>query len=405
MVLVNENFLQLQDSYLFSTIAQKRAAYQAAHPEADIISLGIGDVTQPLCPAVVQAMTDAVAEMGRADTFRGYGPEQGYDFLRQAILAHDYRTRGVELDEDEIFISDGSKSDTGNIGDILGAANVVAIPDPVYPVYVDTNVMAGREIKILPTSAANGFCAAPPDFHADVVYLCSPNNPTGTVLNREQLADWVAYAKREGALLLFDAAYKAFITDPELPQSIYEIPGAKECAIEFCSFSKTAGFTGTRCAFAVVPKALLGQTAAGEKVSLNALWNRRHTTKFNGTPYIVQRGAAAIYTPEGAAQVQQTLAYYRENAKLIKNALTELGFICFGGEHSPYVWLKAPAGMTSWEFFDLLLEKLNVVGTPGSGFGPSGEGYFRLTAFGSHEQTAEAINRFRTYFGKQKEAQ
>ncbi len=400
MVFINENFTRLEDSYLFSTIAKKRAAYQAAHPQAKVISLGIGDVTRPLCPAVIDAMTAAVADMGRAETFHGYGPEQGYDFLKQAIIEHDYQARGVEISPDEIFISDGSKSDTGNIGDILATANVVAIPDPVYPVYVDTNVMAGREIKMLPTDATGGFCAVPPAFHADVIYLCSPNNPTGTVLNRAQLAAWVAYAQREGALILFDAAYKAFIADDTLPSSIYEIPGAKDCAIEFCSFSKTAGFTGTRCAFTVVPKTLFGQTAAGEKVSLNALWNRRHTTKFNGTPYIVQRGAAAIYTPEGQRQVRETIAYYRENARLIKETLTELGFTCFGGEHSPYVWLQAPAGQTSWEFFDLLLEKLNVVGTPGSGFGPSGEGYFRLTAFGSHEQTAEAMQRFRQYFGK-----
>lgn len=400
MVLINENYTKLNESYLFSTIAKKREEYRAAHPEADIINLGIGDVTRPLCPAVCAAMQQAVAEMSTAEGFRGYGPEQGYDFLKQAILQQDYLPRGVELSAEEIFISDGSKSDTGNIGDILGTGNIVAIPDPVYPVYVDTNIMAGRTIKMLPTDESGGFCALPPAFHADIVYLCSPNNPTGAVLTRDQLAAWVEYARRENALLLFDAAYKAFISNPALPASIYEIPGAKECAIEFCSFSKTAGFTGTRCAFAVVPKQLFGKTPEGEKVSLNALWNRRHTTKFNGTPYIVQRGAAAVYTPEGRQQVAETIAFYKENARIIKDGLTGLGFTCFGGEHSPYVWLKAPDGLTSWEFFDLLLAKLNIVGTPGSGFGDMGEGYFRLTGFGSREATEKAMQRFKEYFGK-----
>lgn len=400
MVLINDNYTKLAESYLFSTVAKKREEYRAAHPQAEIINMGIGDVTQPLCPAVIAAMQQAVAEMGEAATFHGYGPEQGYDFLKDAILQHDYLSRGVNLTADEIFISDGSKSDTGNIGDILGQANIVAIPDPVYPVYVDTNMMAGRTIKMLPTGEENGFCALPPDFHADIVYLCSPNNPTGSVLNREQLTAWVEYALRENALLLFDAAYKAFITDETLPQTIYEIPGAEKCAIEFCSFSKTAGFTGTRCAFAVVPKGVMGQTADGESVSLNALWNRRHTTKFNGTPYIVQKGAAAIYSEEGQKQVQATIAIYRENAKIIKDTLSELGFFCIGGENSPYVWLKAPNGMASWDFFDLLLTELNIVGTPGSGFGQMGEGYFRLTAFGSRENTVKAMERFRNYFGK-----
>lgn len=399
MVYVNENFSKLADSYLFSTIARRREAYLAAHPEARLISLGIGDVTQPLCPAVVEAMTQAVAEMGNPATFRGYGPEQGYGFLKQAILEHDYRSRGVELAEDEIFISDGSKSDTGNIGDIFGPQNTVAVPDPVYPVYIDTNVMAGRSVRLLPGTEANGFCPAPPDWHADIVYLCSPNNPTGAVMTAAQLADWVAYAQREGAVLLFDAAYKAFIGDPALPRSIYEIPGAKECAIEFCSFSKTAGFTGTRCAWAVVPKALQGQGANGERISLNALWNRRHTTKFNGAPYIVQRGAAAVYTPEGQAQVRRTIDFYLENARLIRQGLEKLGFACTGGENSPYVWLRTPDNMPSWDFFDLLLTQLNIVGTPGSGFGAQGEGYFRLTAFGSREDTAEAMERFAKYFG------
>lgn len=400
MVLINEHYTELNESYLFSTIAKKREAYRAAHPDADIINLGIGDVTRPLCPAVISAMRAAVDDMATAEGFHGYGPEQGYDFLKQAILDNEYRALGIDIADDEIFISDGSKSDTGNIGDILGGANIVAIPDPVYPVYVDTNVMAGRTIKMLPTSAEDGFCALPPSFHADIVYLCSPNNPTGSVLTREQLTAWVNWAKQEDALLLFDAAYKAFISDPALPASIYEIEGAKDCAIEFCSFSKTAGFTGTRCAFTIVPKQLMGKTPDGRKVSLNSLWNRRHTTKFNGVPYVVQRGAAAIYTAEGKQQVAETLAFYKENARIIKQGLTELGFTCFGGEHSPYVWLKAPNGQTSWEFFDFLLNELNIVGTPGSGFGAAGEGYFRLTGFGSREATVKAMERFAAHFGK-----
>lgn len=400
MVLINEHYTELNESYLFSTIAKKREAYRAAHPDADIINLGIGDVTRPLCPAVIKAMEEAVQNMATAEGFHGYGPEQGYDFLKQAILENDYTARGINIAADEIFISDGSKSDTGNIGDILGTANIVAIPDPVYPVYVDTNIMAGRTIKMLPTNEDGGFCAMPPEFHADIVYLCSPNNPTGAVLTREQLTEWVAWARRENALLLFDAAYKAFISDPALPASIYEIEGAKTCAIEFCSFSKTAGFTGTRCAYTIVPKELLGNTPDGKQVSLNSLWNRRHTTKFNGVPYIVQKGAAAVYSPEGKAQIAETLEFYKENARLIKDGLTNLGFTCFGGEHSPYVWLKAPHGMTSWEFFDFLLDKLNIVGTPGSGFGEMGEGYFRLTGFGTREATIQAMERFATHFGK-----
>lgn len=401
MVYINENFSKLTENYLFSDIAHKRQAYQSAHPEARLISLGIGDVTQPLCPAVVEAMEQAVREMGEAEGFRGYGPEQGYDFLKQAILEHDYLARGVELSAAEIFISDGSKSDTGNIGDIFSQNNVVAVPDPVYPVYIDTNVMAGREVRLLPGTEENGFCPAPPDWHADIVYLCSPNNPTGAVMSRRLLAEWVAYARREGAVLLFDAAYKAFITDPTLPRSIYEIEGAKECAIEFCSFSKTAGFTGTRCAYTIVPLGLMGRAADGRQTALNALWNRRHTTKFNGAPYIVQRGAAAIYTSEGQRQISRAIAFYLENARLIREGLTKLGFSCTGGENSPYVWLKTPDGLTSWEFFDLLLTRLNIVGTPGSGFGSRGEGYFRLTAFGSREDTEEAMRRFNDYFWRQ----
>lgn len=400
MVFINENYTKLNESYLFSTIAKKREEYRAAHPDADIINLGIGDVTRPLCPAVIAAMQQAVQDMATAEGFHGYGPEQGYDFLKQAILQNDYAARGIEIADDEIFISDGSKSDTGNIGDILGTANIVAIPDPVYPVYVDTNVMAGRTIKMLPTGEADGFCALPPNFHADIVYLCSPNNPTGSVLTKAQLTAWVNWAKQHNALLLFDAAYKAFISNPNLPASIYEIEGAKDCAIEFCSFSKTAGFTGTRCAYTIVPKQLMGKTPDGQQVSLNHLWNRRHTTKFNGVPYVVQKGAAAIYTDEGKQQVAETLDFYKQNAAIIKDGLTKLGFTCFGGEHSPYVWLKAPNGLTSWDFFDLLLTKLNIVGTPGSGFGAAGEGYFRLTGFGTREATIKAMQRFTDYFGK-----
>lgn len=400
MVLINENYLNLAESYLFSTIAKKVSAFQEANPDKKIIRLGIGDVTKPLCPAVIDAMQAAVADMADAGSFHGYGPEQGYDFLKTPILEHEYTSRGVEIAMDEIFVSDGSKSDTGNIGDILGTGNIVAVTDPVYPVYVDTNKMAGREIKLLPCTEENGFCPMPPTWHADIVYLCSPNNPTGAVMNRASLEAWVAYAKREGAVILFDAAYKAFITDPEIPQTIYEIEGAKECAIEFVSFSKTAGFTGTRCAYTVVPKALMGKTAAGEEVSLNSLWNRRHTTKFNGTPYIVQKGAAAIYTEEGQAQTKEIIAFYQENAKIIKETLNELGFTTFGGVNAPYIWLKATDGMTSWEFFDMLLNELYVVGTPGSGFGDMGEGYFRLTAFGNREDTLAAMERFKTRFAK-----
>ncbi len=400
MVYINENFTKLAESYLFAEIADRRAKYAAAHPEAKLISLGIGDVTQPLCPAVVQAMQQAVQEMGSAATFRGYGPYEGYDFLLQAILQNDYAPRGVQLSESEIFVSDGSKSDSGNIGDIFSAANIVAVSDPVYPVYIDANIMAGRQVRTLPCTEETGFCPAPPDWHADLICLCSPNNPTGAVFNKQQLSAWVDYAHEHQAVILYDAAYKAFITDPALPQSIYEIPGAQECAIEFCSFSKTAGFTGTRCAWTVIPKALQGRLADGSTHSLNALWFRRQSTKFNGVPYIVQRGAAAVYTPEGREQVRQTIAYYLQNAKIIRQTLLSLGFQCTGGENSPYLWLKTPGGQTSWQFFDLLLNELNIIGTPGSGFGQQGEGYFRLTAFGSLEDTREAVERLQNYFQK-----
>ena len=385
---VNANYTHLQDSYLFSTIAHKVAAYSAAHPEASIIRLGIGDVTRPLCPAVIDAMQKAVAEMGEADTFRGYGPEQGYAFLKDAIQSY-YAARGTQLASDEIFISDGAKSDLGNILDIFALDNTVLVPDPVYPVYVDTNIMAGRRIVYMNANESNGFLPLPdPAVKADIIYLCSPNNPTGAVYNAAQLKQWVDYALAQQAVILFDAAYEAFVQDAGLPRSIFEIEGARKCAIEFCSFSKTAGFTGTRCGYTVVPMEL-----CFDDLQLNKLWLRRQTTKFNGVPYIVQRGAAAVFSPEGQQQVAEGIAYYRENAQVIAQALTELGIWFTGGKNSPYIWLKCPNGMDSWTFFDFLLENAHVVGTPGAGFGQNGEGFFRLTAFGNHENTKEAVRR------------
>ena len=387
---INSNYLNLQDSYLFSTIAKKVNAFQAANPQASIIRLGIGDVTLPLCDAVVQALHDAVSEMGVKETFKGYGPEQGYGFLKDAIQ-HYYASHGVTLKSDEIFISDGAKSDLGNILDIFGTDNVVLIPDPVYPVYVDTNVMAGRKVIFMNANAENGFLPLPDEkVKADLIYICSPNNPTGAVYNREQLKAWVDYANAQDAVILFDAAYECFVKDPALPRSIFEIEGARTCAIEFCSFSKIAGFTGTRCGYTVIPMELSRQG-----VALHKLWLRRQTTKFNGVPYIVQRGAAAVFTPEGQKQIQENLGYYMENAKIIADAMREMGIWFTGGEHSPYVWLKCPNNMGSWEFFDLLLEKANVVGTPGAGFGVNGEGFFRLTAFGDRENTKEAVARMK----------
>ena len=387
---INSNYLNLQDSYLFSTIAKKVNAFQAANPQASIIRLGIGDVTLPLCDAVVQALHDAVSEMGVKETFKGYGPEQGYGFLKDAIQ-HYYASHGVTLKSDEIFISDGAKSDLGNILDIFGTDNVVLIPDPVYPVYVDTNVMAGRKVVFMNANAENGFLPLPDEkVKADLVYICSPNNPTGAVYNREQLKAWVDYANAQDAVILFDAAYECFVKDPALPRSIFEIEGARTCAIEFCSFSKIAGFTGTRCGYTVIPMELSRQG-----VALHKLWLRRQTTKFNGVPYIVQRGAAAVFTPEGQKQIQENLGYYMENAKIIADAMREMGIWFTGGEHSPYIWLKCPNNMGSWEFFDLLLEKANVVGTPGAGFGVNGEGFFRLTAFGDRENTKEAVARMK----------
>lgn len=393
MSLINENFLKLQDSYLFSTIAKKVAKYTEENPDKQIIKLGIGDVTRPIVPACVEAMHKAVDEIGTAEGFKGYGPEQGYDFLRTAIVENDYKTRGVKIEKDEIFVSDGAKCDCGNIVDIFGKGNKVAITDPVYPVYLDTNIMSGREVIYLPVTAENNFVPELPKEKVDMIYLCFPNNPTGTVLTKEELKKWIDYAKENNSVILYDAAYEAFITEENIPHSIYEVEGAKEVAIEFRSYSKTAGFTGVRCAYVVIPKELKGKTKNGEEVSYNKLWNRRTCTKFNGVSYIVQKAAEATYSEEGRKQIQENINYYLENARIIKQGLEKAGFTCYGGVNSPYVWLKVPDGMTSWEFFDELLEKANVVGTPGSGFGPHGEGYFRLTAFGTKENTQKAIER------------
>lgn len=395
MAFVNENYCNLKDSYLFSQIAQKVAEFSKQHPEKKIIKMGIGDVTLPLAPAVVEAMTKAVAEMGDKETFRGYGPEQGYDFLHKALVDY-YKSFGVELDSDEIFVSDGAKSDCGNITDIFSDANVILVPDPVYPVYLDTNIMRGRKVVFMYGKPENGFLPMPEEgVKADVLYLCSPNNPTGASYSKEQLKIWVDYARKNDAVILYDAAYEAFIDDPEIPRSIFTVEGAKECAIELCSFSKTAGFTGTRCGYTVVPKALVRKTADGREMSLNKMWLRRQTTKFNGVPYIVQRGAEAVFSPEGQKQCRENLAYYKENARIMAEALKEKGIKFYGGDNSPYIWMQCPNGMKSWEFFDYLLEKLAIVGTPGAGFGTMGEGYFRLTAFGSREATIEAMDRIK----------
>lgn len=405
MILINENYPKLPGSYLFSDIAKKVNEFKIAHPDANVIRLGIGDVTRPLPPAVVQALHSAVDEMADSASFRGYGPEQGYDFLVNTIVENDYKTRGLDIAADEIFVSDGSKSDTGNIGDILGLDNIVAITDPVYPVYVDTNVMAGRagefvdgrwsKLVYLPCTIENDFVPSLPKSKVDIIYLCYPNNPTGTTLTREQLKIWVDYALENKALILFDGAYEAFITEDDVPHSIYEIEGAKEVAIEFRSFSKTAGFTGTRCAYTVVPKAVMGYTKSGETVSLNKLWNRRHTTKFNGVPYVIQRAAEACYSEEGEKQVKATIDYYLNNAGIIRAGLAEQGLKVYGGVNSPYIWVKTPDKVSSWGFFDYLLNDLHIVGTPGVGFGPSGEGYLRLTAFGTLENTKEAVSRLK----------
>ena len=403
MVQINPNFSKLPGSYLFSEIGRRVAAYSRENPDAPLIRLGIGDVTRPLVPAVTQAMARAVAEMGTSGGFHGYGPEQGYDFLRQAIAEHDYRARGVAVDPEEIFVSDGAKSDCGNIGDIFGPDNVVAVCDPVYPVYVDSNAMAGRagdydpatgrwsRLVYLPCVRENGFVPAVPEGRADMVYLCFPNNPTGAMATRAQLKAWVDWANANGSVILYDSAYEAFISEPDLPHSIFEIEGARTCAIEFRSFSKTAGFTGTRCAYTVVPREL-----EREGISLNALWNRRQTTKFNGVPYVVQRGAQAVYTPEGQAQVRETISYYQRNARVIREGLSRAGLEVYGGVNAPYIWVKTPHDMGSWDFFDLLLRRAHVVTTPGAGFGPSGEGYIRVTAFGEAQQAVQAVERIQS---------
>lgn len=402
MAFINDNFLKLPGSYLFSEIARRVEAFKASHPGVKLIRLGIGDVTRPLPPACIEAMHKAVDEMASADTFHGYGPEQGYEFLRRAIVENDYA--GLDIDASEVFVSDGAKSDTGNFGDILSQANTIGVTDPIYPVYIDSNVMGGRagtlaadghwsDVCYLPCTADNGFAPQIPDRRLDVVYLCYPNNPMGTTLTRSQLAEWVDYALANDTLLLFDAAYEAFITEPDVPHSIYEIEGARRCAVEFRSYSKTAGFTGVRCGFTVVPKDLTVKAADGSRVALNAVWNRRQCTKFNGTSYITQRAAEAIYTPEGKAQVRATIDYYLRNASTMLSGLRAVGLEAYGGVNSPYIWLKTPAGVTSWEFFDKLLNEANVVGTPGAGFGPAGEGYLRLTAFGTYEDCLEAMDR------------
>lgn len=405
--MVNENFIKLPGAYLFSEIGRKVKAFQAEHPEAEMISLGIGDVTQPLVPAVIEALHRATDEMGHAATFRGYGPEQGYDFLRNTIVENDFRRRGIDISEDEIFVSDGAKSDTGNFQELFGPDVQIAVTDPVYPVYVDSNVMSGRtgmlgadgrwsDIVYLPCTADNGFVPELPSQHIDVIYLCYPNNPTGTTLSRDELRKWVTYAQEHDALICYDVAYEAFIRHDGIPHSIYELEGARQVAVEFHSFSKTAGFTGIRCGYMVVPSEVTMRTQSGKRVALNPLWQRRQSTKFNGTSYLSQRAAEAVYSPEGSAQVQQTIDYYMQNARTMRSALHEMGFQVYGGEDSPYLWVKVPEGTTSWSFFDTLLHKAHVVCTPGVGFGPSGEGYVRLTAFGNHEATLSALQRIQT---------
>ena len=407
---INENFLKLKAGYLFPEIGRRVNAFCEANADAKVIKLGIGDVTEPLPEAIRDAMHAAIDEMGVHKTFRGYGPEQGYDFLRNAIVEHDYESRGCEISADEIFVSDGSKCDTGNILDIFGVGNTVAVQDPVYPVYVDTNVMAGRTgeadddgryagLTYLPCTAENEFTPSLPSEPVDLIYLCYPNNPTGSVASKETLKAWVDYARENGSVILFDAAYEAFITDEEIPHSIYEIDGAQECAIEFRSFSKNAGFTGTRCAFTIVPKDLHGTTADGTRQPLHPIWNRRHCTKFNGVSYIIQRGAEAAYHDAGRQQIAQLVDFYLTNAKILSDGLSSIGIDVYGGVNAPYIWLKTPQGMKSWEFFDHLLEKAHLVGTPGSGFGASGEGYFRLSAFNSRENVEEAVNRLKTLMG------
>ena len=407
MALVNEHFLKLPNNYLFSDIAKKVNAFKVSHPKTDLIRLGIGDVTRPLPQASIEAMHKAVDELASKETFHGYGPEQGYDFLIDAVIRNDYAPRGVYLEPGEVFISDGAKSDTGNIGDILRHDNSIGVTDPIYPVYIDSNVMCGRagiledgrwsNVVYLPCLSENNFVPEIPDRRIDILYLCYPNNPTGTVISKAELKKWVNYAFENDTLILYDAAYEAYIQDPDIPHSIYEIKGAKKVAIEFRSFSKTAGFTGVRCGYTVVPKELTAATLEGERIPLNRMWNRRQCTKFNGTSYITQRGAEAIYTPEGKKQVKAIIQYYMANARIMKETLESTGLKVFGGENAPYLWVKAPGEVSSWKFFEQMLYEANVVGTPGVGFGPSGEGYIRLTAFGERADCEEAMKRIRKW--------
>lgn len=409
MALVNEYFLRLSNNYLFADIAKKVNAYKVSHPKTQVISLGIGDVTRPLVPAVIDAMHKAVEEMASGDTFRGYGPEQGYEFLRKAIIKNDFQPRGIKLDPSEIFINDGAKSDTGNIGDIVRWDNSVGITDPVYPVYIDSNAMIGRagtcqdgrwsNITYMPATAENGFSPEIPDHRIDMIYLCYPNNPTGTVLTKQQLKRWVDYALKNDAIIFYDAAYEAYIQEDDVPHSIYEIRGAKKCAIEFHSYSKTAGFTGVRCGYTVVPKEVMAYTLEGDPVELNHLWHRRQCTKFNGTSYISQRAAEAIYTPEGKAQVKEVIDYYMENARIMREELQKLNLDVYGGVNAPYLWVKTPGDTPSWKFFEELLYGAGIVCTPGVGFGPSGEGYVRFTAFGNREDCIEAMKRLADFLG------
>ena len=407
MALINEHFLKLPGNYLFQDIAKRVKAYKVSHQKKRVISLGIGDVTRPLCPAVIEAMHKAVEEMATQATFRGYGPERGYDFLREAIIKNDYLTRGVHLDKDEIFVNDGAKSDTGNIQEIVRWDNNIGVTDPIYPVYIDSNVMIGRagvfengkwsNVAYMPCTAENGFVPQIPDHRVDMIYLCYPNNPTGTVLRKEELRKWVNYALRNDSIIFYDAAYEAYIQDEDIPHSIYEIRGARKVAIEFRSYSKTAGFTGVRCGYTVVPKELTASTIDGRRIPLNQIWDRRQSTKFNGTSYISQRAAEAIYSPEGKEQVKATIAYYMENARIMRTELTQLGFQVFGGENAPYLWVKTPGNTPSWKFFEEMLYGASVVCTPGVGFGPSGEGYVRLTSFGEREDCIEAMKRIKEW--------
>jgi LL-diaminopimelate aminotransferase len=411
MARINEHYRKLRAGYLFPEIARRMRAFEAAHPEARVIRLGIGDVTLPLVPAVVEALRRAAEEQASPAGFRGYGPEQGYEFLLEAIREHDYAARGVEVARDEIFVSDGSKQDGGNLQEIFGDGCRIVVTDPVYPVYVDSNVMAGRTggadesgryggLLYVTADEANGFVPEPPREAADVAYLCSPNNPTGSVMTRAHLERWVAWARRWDAVLIYDAAYDAYLQDPALPRSIYEVEGARSCALEMRSFSKRAGFTGLRCAYTVIPRELCGSTASGERVPLRELWSRRQSTKFNGVPYVVQRAAEAVYSPEGRKQTAEQVAFYLENARRLREGLVAAGFAVFGGVHAPYIWMRAPAGLSSWAFFDRLLGEAHVVGTPGSGFGPAGEGFLRLSGFNSQENVDEALARIRRAFGR-----